>query len=563
MPARRIALHAAILALVGGLIAVPASAVGTLDPGVAHYLVGADVESIAPTQAMLDSGAFYLGGFGLGNGKALDTVQTPLTGRAATGLLGTDGAGVHVRALAIGDGRRAIEFAQIEVQGYFASYKQGPFGIEEIRKDAAAEIAALHRPGAALSAGSILVDSNHTHSGPDTTGVFGGVPTSYLELVHDQTVRALVSAYEQMAPATLVFGVAHAGVVGEPQRYPSSDPLLTNQYSYDPHNQAVDDEIRVLQARSVATGDVIATYSNFSGHPDVLGSSNTLVSSDYTGVLSEDMAQAYGGVGFDQVATLGRTQPNRGGCPDASLSGGAASRCALDSYAGRVFQRVQAALAAAAPVAGAPVVALHSYLIQDAATNPLLAALGYSGYAVGAPIYRAMNPPWFTGDTVGTVSFSGRIGNILISGGPGEMYPQIVATVRRAVPAQGYLNIGTAGDFLGYIIAPLRAYPEPIRRSLFDGDPPPAGNICSGVHSLVGCPDPIGNDNFFFNLSVTFGARLTCSLLRGAGEVMRANKAAYWTKVRACAAFATDYVLPAGADTLFPEQPDLSAILTK
>src|SRR5204862_8207974 len=90
------------------------------------------------------------------------------------------GCGVSVRAVAFGDGRHAIALAQIETQGYFSAYKIGPFGISDIRRDAAAEIATLRgyetkRP--AIGPGAILVDSNHTHGGPDTVGVWGGVPT--------------------------------------------------------------------------------------------------------------------------------------------------------------------------------------------------------------------------------------------------------------------------------------------------------------------------------------------------------------------------------------------------
>jgi hypothetical protein len=544
-----------------GLPATAASPHATA-PAPATYLVGADVESIAPTQAMINSGIFYLGGYGITNGKALDTVQTPVPGRAATGVLGTNGDGIHVRALAIGDHHNVIELAQIETQGYFASYKQGPFGIEEIRKDAARKIAALSSSLGQIGPGAILVNSNHTHAGPDTTGVWGGVPTTYLKLVHDRTVTALVNAYKAMVPATLTYGVAHAGVAGEPDLYPASDPLLTNQFSDDPRNQVVDDEVRVLQATSTDTGKVVATYVNYSSHPTVLGSSNTLASSDYTGPLSDDLA-SFGGVGFEQVATLGRTQPARDGCPDSALTGAAASRCAIEAYAGRVFDRVKTALAAARPLTGNPIVAMHSYLMQDATTNAPLLAFGYAGYAAGAPIYRSVNPPWFTANIIGAPSFSGRIGNILISGGPGEMYPQIPAAVRRLVPAAGYLNIGTAGDFLGYIVSPVSAYPEPIRRSMFDGAPPPDGNTCQGVHSPVGCPDPVGNDNYFFNISHTFGLRLTCSLLRGAGDVMRNNSKAFWSERKTCASFGNDMALPKDFDTTFPEQPYLTKVLKK
>jgi hypothetical protein len=538
-----------------------------------HYLLGAAVESINPSAEQIDAGDFFLGGYGLGSGRALNAVPV-IDGRAATGILHDaafpDGSadGVHVRAMVIGAGQQAIALTQIETQGMFAAYKQGPFGLVDIRRDAAAQIAALgagkNRP--AISAGSILVDSNHTHAGPDTAGVWGGVPTAYLKYVHDQSVKAIVEAYQAMQPVDLSYGTAHAGVAGESTRYPSDDPLLTNQFSKDPANQEVDDELRVLQARAVDSGKVVATYLNYSSHPTVLGGSNTLVSADYTAPL-DAMLSRLGGIGFEQVATLGRTQPNRDDCADPTPTGSTADVCKINSYAQRVFDRAQQAVAAATPVTGDPVVAMHSFFLQDVATNAPIVALTYGGFVAGAPINRAANPPWTSGTVIGTPSFSGRIGDILLSGGPGEMYPQIVQKVRETVPARGHINIGTAGDFLGYIVAPFEAYPEPIRRGFFDGEAPPQGNPdCSGgaspvaVGSPVGCPSPVSNDNYFFNASHTLGERLTCSLLRGAGEVMKGDKSAYWTSYARCPAFANDYAQPADLDTVFPAQSDLSAL---
>jgi hypothetical protein len=337
--------------------------------------------------------------------------------------------------------------------------------------------------------------------------------------------------------------------------------LLTNQFSYDPANQEVDDQLRVLQARVPGTKRVVATYVNFSAHPTVLGSSNKLVSADYTGPLSA-MLSTLGGVGMEQVATLGRTQPARDDCEDKTLKGSAADVCKINSYAHRVFLRAKQAVAAAKPLTGAAVVAMRSYLIEDTATNAPIVALEYGGFAAGAPLYRAPNTPWFTANEMGAPVFTGRIGGLLFEGGPGEIYPQIVAKVRTTVPALGHFTIGTAGDFLGYIVAPLAAYPEPIRRSMFDGAPLPTGNTCSGVPSPVGCPSPIDNDNYFFNVSHTFGERLTCAMLRGAGDVMTGDSSSYWSTYALCPAFANDYVLPAGTDTQFPDQPDLSAVIT-
>ncbi len=515
---------------------------------------------------MIAGGTFFLGGYGLSSGNIGNNLIPPpatlpdVTSRAAAGLLGTndaDGHGVHSRALAIGDGMHVIEFAQIETQGYFNAYRQGPYGTEQIRADAAAAIVAAH-PGATITAQQILVNSDHSHGGPDTVGAWGGVPTSYLQLIHDRTVLALLNAYDRMQPAHVAFATVHAGVVGENvcatqsaqglPCYPAGgngDPLLVDQLANTSQNSGMDDEMRILQARSLANGSTIVTYVNYSSHPTVLGADNLYVTADYPGVVSDLLAKHYGGIGFDQVATLGRTQPNRAPCANKALTGRAMQRCTLDDYAQRVFERVNSALTSrtaaghAALLTGTPTVGLESYLLVDASTNPLLNALMLAGAAGGAQIYRAVNPPWYTGSAIGTDSFSGHIGNILINGGPGEMYPQIVETVRETVPAGGYINVGTAGDFLGYIIEPFGAYPNVVLATIFDG-----------------------SDNLLFNDSQTLGERVTCSLLRGAGDTFAANPMLYWKTRSSCALFVSDYALPEGFDTTFPSQPNLSGVLT-
>ncbi|MBA2324720.1 MAG: hypothetical protein H0V92_12155 [Pseudonocardiales bacterium] len=525
----------------------PTSAPPTKGPTSANavYLVGAAVESINPTAAMIASKTFYLGGYGLSSGTVGGVVPL-MDGRFATGILAD---GVHSRALAVSDGTTALVTAQIETQGVFAAYKTGPYGIEDIRRDAAAAAAKARPGGPKLGPGQIVVDSNHSHAGPDTAGVWGGVPQAYLQLVHDRTVSAIVRAYASMVPSTLTFGTAKGGVSGK-----DKDALISNQFSNDPINQAMDDELRVLQARSVKTGKVVVTYLNWSAHPTVLGGGNTLVSADYTGRLSTMLA-SFGGVGFQQVGTLGRSQPTDRGCQDKTKKDAAASLCSLDEYAGRVFARTKVALAGARPLTGKAVVDLHSYLIQDVTTNLPIFALSNGGFAAGAPILRQNTPPWFTGNVVGTTTFSGRIGDLLISGSPGEPYPQIPLAVRAAATGmRGFLSLGTAGDFLGYLIAPFEAYPEPIRRSILSGEAPPTGDNCSGVPSPIGCPSPIDNDTYFFNPSMTMGERVICSLLRGAGETT--GRALALRSARStCALFPNDLLMGPDADTTFATGP--------
>jgi hypothetical protein len=115
------------------------------------------------------------------------------------------------------------------------------------------------------------------------------------------------------------------------------------------------------------------------------------------------------------------------------------------------------------------------------------------------------------------------------------MYPQIPLKVRELMPGlRGYMTAGLAGDQLGYLIAPFEAYPEPIRRSFFDQK----GDQVS----------PLDNDNYFFNVSHTMGERVTCSLLRGAGDLFGRGSAPREGDDR-CALFANDAAEPADADT--------------
>jgi hypothetical protein len=113
------------------------------------------------------------------------------------------------------------------------------------------------------------------------------------------------------------------------------------------------------------------------------------------------------------------------------------------------------------------------------------------------------------------------------------MYPQIPLKVAELVGARGHMTAGLAGDQLGYLIAPYVAYPEPVRRSFFNQE----GDEVS----------PIDNDNYFFNVSHTMGERVTCSLLRGAGETA-GEGLAFRDQYQSCALFANDLLRGSGSD---------------
>jgi hypothetical protein len=371
-----------------------------------------------------------------------------------------------------------------------------------------------------LKASDIVVQSDHSHSGADPMGVWGGVPLAFRQLMFERTVDAILHAYRKRRPGTLYYGAV------------DGRDLQANQFDYDTANRVMDSEVRVLQARD-DNGRPFATMLDFSSHATVLGSDNTKISGDWPQEANAMLERRFGGDAMTVVATLGRTQPGDRGC-SKQVTGDALQLCKLDDYAARVVDRAQQAAAAAAPLSGVPLVDARSYLIEDAASSAFLLGIVYAGQAIGAPINRSITPPWQTGNVLGTTTGSVRIGDVLLSVIPGEAYPQIALAVRAQAPGlRGYMTAGLADDQLGYLIAPYAAYPEPIRRTFFNqrGD-------------AIGLAD---NDNYAFNVSHTMGERVRCSLLRGAGELF-GRGTAYRDTDLACAPFANDAILPAGAD---------------
>ncbi|MEA2496672.1 MAG: Neutral/alkaline non-lysosomal ceramidase, N-terminal, partial [Thermoleophilaceae bacterium] len=311
-----------------------------------------------------------------------------------------------------------------------------------------------------------------------------------------------------------------------------------NQMLNDPTgaNEVMDDELRVLQARDPDTGVPFATILNLNAHPTVIGSSNLKATGDWPQFANKLMTQdgaTFGTKALTIVGTLGRQQPARGDCPDKVLaakgdSDAQAAICKATQYAARVIARAkEVALPAAKLIDGKPEVVAKTYFIQDPATNAGIMALNDVGEAGGAPIMRSNTPPWRTGNVVGSVTGTARIGNVILSSMPGEAYPQIPLDVRAGLEdsgIKGFMTAGLSNDQLGYIIANMpEAYPQVLIR---------------GAQ---------GNDNILFNMSQTLGERLTCSLLRGAGEVTDKGTT-YRDANPRCTAFANDLAWGEGAD---------------
>jgi hypothetical protein len=454
-----------VLAAARPAIAAPSGRVPAKPP---VFEVGAAQESITPTSLV----GLYLGGYGIGPMHPAKSVLRP----------------IYAHAMAIRSGRHTVVFAAIDVQGWFSAYQQGPYGLSDVRQAIAAR---FHIP-----ADNIVISSTHTHNGPDGIGVWGGVPTSYLAFVAHQLKAAIANAILGEQPARLVWGTED--VTGMCKTFgTSTNPNEPN--GGDQADYPIDNELRVLQARAVGSGRVIATMVNFSCHATVYGPLDE-VSPDWPGAtvtyLEHTEQGATGSYGFPgsqaivMVGAVGHTWPAgvpaRFARPAVQLDPKADDNYPADHFGNAVGRAAVDALAHAHPVWGSDVGGVMSpvAVVND---NPVLGAFLYAPVP-GYHIDRSTAPPYTYGDVLVADAGTLRVGDLAFYSVPGEAYPSLLAALHEQVRARAGFLFSLAQDQLGYVLLPADLS---------------GAAVCSTT------------DEFFFTISPAFGA-----------EVVRADRRA-------------------------------------
>lgn len=480
--------RALLVALIGMSLALqfsPLSAQGgppdKVPDGAARLLVGAAKRDMSP------AGDVYKGGFGLGNGSFFPEQLVDPADKART-----EGERLYARAFVVDNGDDALAFVITENIGMFAKYVQGP-GLIDIARSI--EVAT----GGGIEAEHVIAAGNHSHSGPDTLGAWGGVPPEYLQQIHDAAVGAVVDAYNARTPSVLYVGTADGrrtfeGSQGTYDLIDNQVCLETADNSFEggdnvcvPRQESVDHLVRVLQAREIygnghsqRLGDVVATFITYAAHP-TLGGAGGLHGDwpEYTAAAAEDL---FGGVAVAWPGAIGRVQPERGW------------KDRKRDFSGNLLSMVGDALASARPLTDGTVDA-EKTLIRTEVTNPVLFALLNHGESVGAPLMRSKEAPWSVGNTVQTIVSSARIGDVAFLGVPGEAYPQIALGAAEAIQGEATLfTLGLADDMLGYLISHTEDYPA------------------------LAAITPV-NDNALFNVSPRIGDHVMCSGIRVAATV--------------------------------------------
>jgi hypothetical protein len=413
--------RAVLLAIIAALVApVAAQAAGHRSARPAIFQVGTAVEDITPAPDHPQ----YLGGFGQMEAPT-NKVHDPL----------------QVRAFAISNGTKLVEFAIVDTQGWFAGYQEGPYGVTDARQEAAAWLAGHGHPGTTQA--DLIVSSTHSHAAPTVMGIWGPTDVAYLKTIHRQTVNALEYAASHMRRAELWTG-----------RADTSDINGTNVSQTDIYDgYDVDADTPFLWARDPKTHETVGVYANVPVHADVAcGSCDNQMGADHIGVERIMLGRQLGGTAVVAMGTLGRQE---------SIVQVGRFEYSLD--VGRtVTDDILRAMRHPRPITSDRLASAEQYALVPL-TNPLLAGLSYVNLAkpytcvpeVACTIDRSILPPYVVGPAIGTWFTGFRIGDVAYLSEPGEAFPEVSKAIRDGIQGASAVHVvGMAQDQVGYYFPP-------------------------------------------------------------------------------------------------------------
>jgi hypothetical protein len=425
-------------ALILTLLAVAAPAAAA--PAPALFKAGADVESIAPIPGV----PVYAGGFGASPPitKQSDPARSPM----------------EVRAFYVANGQKALAMAVVDAQAYFAAYQEGPeYGITAVREEAARQI--TQKTGIATTKTDIIVQATHTHAGATLEGIWGPVPLPYLELVRDQTVKAIVDAATSARDAHLQMGTYDAPWLN------NIDIVQTDSYP----GWSQDGQLSVLRAAS-PEGEPIASFVSVPAHGDIVeGSGDEALNADYFGYVRSSLDERLGGINVVGPATLGRNETpiQVGGIePSKWISGVITSIVGRAMADGRWLTSNKLASTETfgrVPGTNPALFALNLAFQLPEEQRMQMWELSKQGPQSVYPIDRSIEPPYLTGTTIGTDLTALRIADNVFLSLPGEPFPEIRNTIAAGVTgADTIVGLNKGQDDWGYFypswVTPFTAF---------------------------------------------------------------------------------------------------------
>lgn len=391
--------------------------------------VGAAEAAVTPSLSFFQP--TYLAGFG--------------TGRRAKGVHDP----IFARAFVLDDGKTRVGVVSCDLVGLF--YEPDVVAVREM----------LLRRGSQVR--HLFVVCTHNHEGPDTLGLWGpspektGLNTAYQKWLRERIVEVVLKAEERLSPAEALFSVV-------------DHPYLRWAIEDSRPPLVYDHRLYLVSFRTLE-GKPICTLLNWANHPESVGEENTLLSADYPGVIYRELAQAGGTVLFLPGAIGGLMTP----LGDIKIEGKPAPPVGFERA--EALGRMVAKLALegfkkASPIRRPHVSVLRREVFVPVQNERFILALRLE--VLRRPVYsqgRSVKSLPAGGEVeVKTEMAAMRLGEVIFSFAPGEVYPELVyggierfegadfpdapfePPIKPRAEGRPFIFVGLANDELGYII---------------------------------------------------------------------------------------------------------------
>lgn len=267
----------------------------------------------------------------------------------------------------------------------------------------------------------LVVACTHTHSGPDTIGLWGpGSTVSGVEAVY---LAALKQTIVAVAEEALTFCC--------PVQLRCATTTLPGYIANYRTPGLVDDQLTALQFEK-PDGEIVATLLNLACHPEVLDETSFVISADYAGAACQVVEAAAGGMALHVSGALGGMLSPA--IPQRDADGVAAM--------GRAYAEAALQALAQAPLADISQLEIRRIVFELPLANPIYTMAQEIG------LVRTRD----SRDRLSTTCSYVDLGLAQLICLPGELLPRLGFELKAALPGPSRVLIGLADDELGYIL---------------------------------------------------------------------------------------------------------------
>jgi hypothetical protein len=406
----------------------------------------------------------YMGGYGIGPMNPLTSWEDPY--------------GLWVRSVAVRDAQGdTVVLTILDGVYYFSDYNTmcDDCGWVQLAQELG--------PQLGIDPKSFMFATTHSHTSPDFIGGWGGVPQWYMDQVADAVRATVKAAVANLQPAVVETGEDYARQFSSERRdyYRSAeedglswfrlltqgDPEPAAPIGYDTDGNpiiatapagALDDSGEANGCENgEATGNphclrAIATVGSFANHPVTEDTESGTADADFPAVFDKRVEDLFGGVGLYFQTGFGNISPRDGGFPEGALEkeriGFGMASLLPELGDGRILDNTN--------------VSSGQTFWDQPVTNSGLLALGLPGFfdrpfsqtpaAVSAGKNGIKNCKSASPVSVHTLVSAAKIGDVWITGGPGELFSNLSNTIKEKHPNGTTMPLSLVNDGLGYIM---------------------------------------------------------------------------------------------------------------